>query len=288
MVNIEKLTVPEFNKLPLIVVGESKEVRYAGEGESIIRLKPTIYSFTHNRTGEVPGTDTLRLKSIQNILPIIRSLGIDHTYREVNDQWILSDLVMQPDLPDAPAFTPDDLTAKEIAELPKAPPIEVIAKARHTGTSKHRYFQFSEYCTRSGIKIGAEETYPEPVIRFDWRNPMHHPATDERLADEILPDQVANWFINTEVARKTAQTAFNGLCEYFSKKDLDLWDICFFISEDGKRMFGEISPDCMRVRTLGNMSLDKDIWRAGGSSDTIKSKWQQMINMLEKQKDHNE
>lgn len=281
MVDIETLTATEFQEMPLVTEGESKEVRYAGEGQVVIRLKPTIYSYTHNRTGIIEGSDTARLEVIQQLLPVITNAGLEHTYRQVNDAWILSDLVLRPELEGhGPVFRPDDLTSAEILELPKAPPIEVVAKARHTGTSKHRYYNFGAYPTRDGQHIKPEDAYPEPIVRFDWRNPMHHPVTGERLADEILPEAVADWFIDTHEATQIGARAFEVLSEFFRSKTLDLWDICFFITEDGKKLFGEISPDCMRVRALGDVALDKDVWRAGGSSDEVLEKWQTMATML--------
>jgi phosphoribosylaminoimidazole-succinocarboxamide synthase len=284
MVDIENLELEEFRELPLVVEGESKEVRYAGEGLVVIKLKPTIYSYTHNRAGEIPGSEVVRLQAIQRLLPCLRNLGLEHTYQQVNDSWILSELVRQPDLNDGPlGFRPDDLDIADFEKLPLAPPIEVIAKARHTGTSKHRYFNFNQHPTRDGEYIESESPYPEPIIRFDWRNPMTHPTTGQRLADEILPESMADWFIDTKQARLTAAKAFAGLSAYMRERDMDLWDICFFVSEDGQKLFGEVSPDCMRVRGLGKQALDKDVWRAGGSSDDVLRKWQTMVAMLDKQ-----
>ncbi len=279
---IESLTQKEFKELPLVVEGESKEVRYIGDGLTVIRLKPTIYSYTHNRCGIIPGSDTVRLQAIQKLLPTIIDAGLKHTYIDVNDRWILSKLVLQPEIKGQPKpFRPDDLKPEEISKLSIAPPIEVIAKARHTGTSKHRYYGFDTYPTRTGETIEKEGLYPEPIIRFDWRNPMYHPETHERLADEILPETIADWFIDTDQARQTASTAFQALTERFNSSGLDLWDICFFITEDGKSIFGEISPDCMRVRALGQVALDKDVWRAGGSSKEVLNKWQLMVERLD-------
>ncbi len=282
MINITHLTQQQFKALPLVIEGESKEVRYVGDGLVVIKLKPTIYSYTHNRTGRIGGSDTLRLKAIQKILPILKAHNIHHSYREVNDDWILSQLVLQPcqndqELP----FRPNDMSASDIAQLPVAPPIEVIAKYRHTGTSKHRYYAMDTYPTRFNDTIQPDRPYPETLIRFDWRNPMHHPQTRDRLADEVLSEQMADWYIDTCAARKLAAKTFAVLGQYFQASGLDLWDICFFISQDGSTLFGEISPDCMRVRTTDNSPMDKDIWRAGGSSKEIVTKWQTMIQMLQ-------
>ncbi len=277
---LSTLTTETFRSLPLVAEGESKEVRYYGDGQVVIRLKPTIYSYTHNRTGEIPGSDTARLRVIQSLLPVLLSAGIAHSYKSVTDTWILSDLVLQPITKNEKRFVPTDMTDEALAELSIAPPVEVVAKAVHSGTPKHRYYNFENYPTRlEGTYVGPEANYPAPFIRFDWRNPMYD-ATGTRLADEVLPEPMANWFIDVDEARKTAITAYAALRKHFQAKGLDLWDICFFVAEDGKKMFGEVSPDCMRVRSLGAESLDKDIWRRGGSSDVVLEKWNKLADIL--------
>lgn len=285
MMNIETLTPTEFVELPLVIEGESKEVRYAGDGEAVIRLKPTIYSYTHNRGGEIAGSDALRLRAIQALLPVLRQAGIAHTYIDVNDRWIKSRLVLQAPCVGAERFVPDDLSAAEVASLPVAPPLEVVAKARHSGTPKHRYFEFDRQQVRGnhprfpGLGFANDEPYPEPFVRFDWRNPLTDTAGN-RLADEVLPEAMADWFIDAPQAIKTARIAFDALRGHFRERNLELWDICFFVAEDGKTMFGEVSPDCMRVRAADGSSLDKDVWRQGGSSDQVLQKWQTLVDRL--------
>ncbi len=285
--DIDKLTVQEFNNLPLVTEGESKEVRYAGNGEVAIRLKPTIYSYTHNRTGIIPGSDTLRLRAVQTLVPLLQRAGIRHTYKAVNDAWILSDLVLQPETANgAQPFRPADLNPADIAALPVAPPIEVVVKEVHSGTPRHRYYDFDNFRTRkshprfSNVRLAQDTPYPERIVRYDWRNPM----TDNhgnRLADEVLPDQMADWYINVEKAGRTALRAFGVLSDFLNTKDLALWDICFFIAEDGETMFGEVSPDCLRVRAHDASPLDKDVWRQGGSSGSVMNKWQGFISLIE-------
>jgi len=284
MINIHTLTEEEFNSLPLVVEGESKVVRYAGNGHVVIKLKPTIYSYTYNRTGIIPGSDTLRLKAMQRILPYLKQHGVYHAYQDISDHWILATLVLQPVRKGKKKpFEPLDMTKEEIEKLPKATPIEVVVKARHTGTSKHRYFEMDTYRTRLHESINEDQKYPEIVVRYDWRNPMYHPTDNTRLADEVLSEQMADWYINVEKSRQLARRTFVLLTKLFSAHQLELWDICFFISEDGSMVFGEISPDCMRVRTSDNVAVDKDVWRAGGSSKHVLKKWQSMVQMLEKE-----
>ena len=279
---IDELTPEMFNGLPLVTEGESKEVRYIGEGLVAIRFKPTIYSYTHNRSGIIAGSETLRLRAAKALLPVLREAGIEHTYQAVSNDWVISRLVLQPELADEVApFRPTDLTPAQLEALPRATPIEVVAKAVHSGTPKHRYYRFGDYPLRkTATHINPEAPYPEDVIRFDWRNPLQD-ASGNRLADEVMPESMADWFIDVTEAKRTALVAFGALRRHLSGKGLDLWDICFFIAEDGKTMFGEVSPDCLRVRATDGTSLDKDVWRAGGSSETVLAKWGAFVKRLE-------
>ena len=57
-------------------------------------------------------------------------------------------------------------------------------------------------------------------------------------------------------------------------------------SSDGKVVWSEINPDCMRVKKLEGgqkrVDYDKDIWRSGGSSskEKIKEKWSLFNGLL--------
>ncbi len=279
--DIKSLSDKDFQKLPLVVEGESKEVRYAGHGTVVIRLKPTVYSYTHNRAGVIIGSDTLRLQAVQAFMPVLKKAGIYHTYLDVTNKWILSQLVLQPVTKDSPKpFRPADLTRQQLAKLPIAPPIEVVVKRIHSGTPKHRYYRFDQYKTRMNQSVTNDGPYPETIVRFDWRNPMSN-KQGERLADEVLPETMANWYINTEAAQKIAMKTFRALQARLEQVCIDLWDICFFVTEDGTKLFGEISPDCMRVRAKDGSSFDKDIWRSGGSSKDVLQKWKKFVEVLE-------
>ena len=132
----------------------------------------------------------------------------------------------------------------------------------------------------AGMKIENMEPYPEVVVRFDWRNPFWEPETHKMLADEILPDQLADLFIDVKEARKTAARTFSLLSDFLAEKDIVIYDLCLFISEDGKTVYGEISPDCGRYRHFDLGSLDKDVWRAGGSSEQVIEKWNLLYKMI--------
>lgn len=163
--DVDHLTDEEFEKLPLIVEGESKIIRNAGNGLCVIKFKPTVYSYTYNRAGVVENTDILRVKCSRIFLDVLRVNGIKHSFVRVGEKFILSEIV-------------------------KAPPIEIIVKAFHVGTPKYRYFAMSKYKVRNshpthaGFQIKDNGRYPIPFVRFDWRNPFKHPETGKKLADE--------------------------------------------------------------------------------------------------------
>jgi phosphoribosylaminoimidazole-succinocarboxamide synthase len=264
-IDIDTLSDQEFDNLPLVVEGESKIVRLASKGFVVIKFKPTIYSFTSNRTGIVPGSDLLRLRATKAFLQVLDDAAIDHAYVEVNDRFVLSRLVDKP------------------------PPIEVVIKAFHSGTSKHRYIGMAGQPIRASHPFHADRTfkddggYPAPIVRFDWRNPLWDPKNKDRMvADEVLGDSVADWFIDVAQARRTALQVYRALSNFLGPRDVVCYDLCLFITEDGRTVFGEISQDCGRFRHFDLGSLDKDVWRAGGSSEDVLKKWQMLLDIVEK------
>lgn len=282
MIDIAYFTEEQFNRLPLVVEGESKEIRYAGKGKVVIRYKPTIYSFTSNRTGIVEGSDILRLKATKRFLEAT-SIGSFHSYNQINDHWVLSDLLLER----ASVMNPNPFRPKDMywEDLRYAPPIEVIIKRFHSGTSKHRYFGMGGTSVRQshplygGHYINSENAYPVPIVRFDWRNPFQDP-NGKQLADEILPDSMADFYIDVKEARKTALRVYAELSDFLNDHDIICYDLCLFISEDGKTVYGEISQDCGRFRHYSLGSLDKDVWRAGGSSSQVLEKWQLLLELI--------
>jgi phosphoribosylaminoimidazole-succinocarboxamide synthase len=258
------LTLGAFRELPLYVEGESKEIRILNHTYGIIYFKPTIYSFTSNRTGIVEGSNVPRVKVSQVLCELLKENGIDHSYVLYGNEFVITRLVEN------------------------APNIEVVVKANHTGTSKHRYFGMGGSRVRMShpvywaMPIFDMEPYPAPIVRFDWRNPFQHPVTGVQLADEIMCDDQADLYIDVKEAKRTASKAFQVLSDFLVSKDIVIYDLCLFISEDGKTVFGEISPDCGRYRHFNLGSLDKDVWRAGGSSSEVLLKWNLLYEMITK------
>jgi phosphoribosylaminoimidazole-succinocarboxamide synthase len=287
MLDIDRLTDEQFRGLPLVVEGESKEVRYAGEGLAVLRFKPTLYSATAGRSGVVEGSERLRLRATRVFLEALRKAGVRHAYRAVNDRFVLSELVLQPATSRCPEpFRPDDLLAGELEQLAVAPPIEVVVERMHSGGSEHRYFGMTGHPARrshplfAGMSFGPVDAYPEPFVRFNWRNP---PEDDlgRRLAHEVLGDQMAGWFIDTAQARRTALAVYQALMEFLAPRDIVVYDLCLFLTEDGRTVFGEISQDCGRFRHFHLGPLDKDVGRAGGSNAELLERWRRLLEAIE-------
>lgn len=274
----------EFDKLPLVIKGESKEVRYAGKGKVWIRYLPTIYSFTHNRCGIVEGSDQLRLQATERFLGILNMAGIKHAYHFIKDGLVYADFLM----PHRSEFTKYGITPFVPEDIPyeprRAPPIEVIVKQFHMGTSKHRYVgmhrsEIRNTSVYAGKRVENEGSYPEPIVRFDWRNPLKN--KDARVADEILPEDLANLFIDVKKAKALARKTLAVLQEFLNTKDVVICDLCLFIDEEGECLYGEISQDCGRYRHYELGSLDKDVWRTGGSGDDVLKKWKILVDLME-------
>lgn len=70
--------------------------------------------------------------------------------------------------------------------------------------------------------------------------------------------------------------------QYYARQvGLQILDGCFMLDKYSNRIWSEINPDCLRVKSLSNeqsksrIDYDKDIWRYGGSSakEMIIKKW---------------
>lgn len=256
------MSLDEFRKLPLLREGESKEIRGLENGECLIYFKPTIYSFTANRCAIIEGSNVPRIKSSMILCELLKKNGINHSYLEYGEELVKSKWIENP------------------------PNIEIVVKANHTGTSRHKYFGMNTSRVRKSHKLYKNmiiedmQPYPELLVRFDWRNPFYHPETHQMLADEVLGDMMADWFIDVNKARQTVIKTYNILSDFLNEHDIVIYDLCLFITEDGETVFGEISPDCGRFRHYDLGSLDKDVWRAGGSSKEVLEKWNLLYEMI--------
>jgi phosphoribosylaminoimidazole-succinocarboxamide synthase len=88
-------------------------------------------------------------------------------------------------------------------------------------------------------------------------------------------------------AKEMARQTFLWLEKRFASAGFILVDICFFVDFSGQLIYGEISPDCMRVRRQpqdGNLdnaeALDKDLWRRGASPAEMASWYEHLHQQL--------
>lgn len=54
----------------------------------------------------------------------------------------------------------------------------------------------------------------------------------------VMCDTQADQYINVKEARKTATMTFSVLSDFLAEKDIVIYDLCLFISEDGKTVYG--------------------------------------------------
>lgn len=266
-----RIMAPDFDTLPLLTEGESKIIRQWNDKMVIIRPKPTVYSYSANRYGVVPGTDCLRMKFSAALFR--KMAGINSTNGVRPRSAFLSEI-------------PSQFGSLLVERKVETCNLEVRVKRYHIGSPIHRY-RYTENIesTQTCGPIKKWSRFDTPVVCFDWR----HPLLDEegnRLADEpISDDYAAVWMNNTGHAKEMARQTFLWMEDLFARADLCLIDMCLFIDREGHVIYGEISPDCMRVRFgRGDPSQaqpgDKDVWRAGSSPAELERTYTKIYQCL--------
>ena len=269
---IEKIPI-NFENLPLLVEGESKIIKSLNDKIVVELFKPTVYSYTKNRYGTVAGTEELRAKFTAEVF---RQMNIEKNKpngRHLNNAFLASIQTKEGTL---------NIQRKVVSSN-----LEVRVKRFHIGSPVHRYKYTDDHPTIAPkfTPLKKWDRFDNPLICFDWRNPL----TDDdgnRLADEpISDDYAAIWMHNVPQAKKLALDTFLWLEQLFYDAHLTLIDICFFIDQSGKYVFGEISPDCMRVREgrghpKDAKSLDKDLWRNGEKEDFLAKRYDHLYNVI--------
>ena len=257
----------DFAALPLLVKGDSKEIRLLTPRIALAKLLPTVYSFTFNRYGIVPGTDHVRARF---------SAALFREMAAEPGPWYLPSAFLG--LIESPV---GPLLAEEVVDTCN---LEVRVKRFHVGSPVHRYRHVESHATAfGGPPLQRWVRFDEPVVCFDWRHPLKG-DDGTRLADEPLPDDYAAiWIDSVPRARALASRAFKWIERRFSRAGLQLVDICFFIDRTGSVLYGEISPDCMRVRSRASAdaeALDKDHWRSGGEAHEVRSRYDRLHELV--------
>jgi phosphoribosylaminoimidazole-succinocarboxamide synthase len=262
----------QLETLPLLVEGESKIIKLLNSKMVVEQFKPTVYSFTHNRYGEVEGTAELRVLFSSEVF---RSMN---RYNHEQGKHLKNAFLAVINSADGPLM---------VQEKVETCNLEVRVKRYHIGSPVHRYKYTENYAT---VQLNEEPLkkwtrFDVPLVCFDWRLPL----TDEdgnRLADEPISDDYAGIWMNDIVeAKNLAREAFSWMERVFRDSGLLLVDICFFIDKTGRTLYGEISPDCMRVRDgLGepgeSSSFDKDLWRQGEKEQLLAKRYHKLFHIL--------
>jgi phosphoribosylaminoimidazole-succinocarboxamide synthase len=249
-------SVAGYADLPPFCAGHSKELkRTAVPGLLIGRFLPTLYSYTSNRAGTVPGTDALRLLISRLFWRALHRRGIATCYLACSGDFVL-------------------LTQEEL------PPVEVVVKRALVGTPAHIYQGLFERRDRFGAPFVRGERHAD-YVRFDYRNPLTSPA-GERLRDEMLPRPLAERLIDTKAATVSALAITAAVDALLAAAGLELLDICYFLDQSGAILCGEISPDNMRIKSHGpGGDFDKDLWRKQRPAHELIAQWSELLARLE-------
>jgi phosphoribosylaminoimidazole-succinocarboxamide synthase len=249
-------SVSRYAELPLFCSGNSKELRCTSvPGLLIGRFLPTLYSYTQNRTGIVPGTDSLRMKISGIFWRHLHGIGVRTCYLACSGDFIL--------------------VSQELI-----PPVEVIVKRALIGTPAHIYDRLFEQRDRFDKPFVKGERHPA-YVRFDYRNPLTSAAGD-RLRDEMLPLPLADRLIDTENATGLALKVSTAVEELLNAVGLQMLDICLFVDRSGTVLCGEISPDNMRIKSLeSDADFDKDLWRKGRPAGELTAQWANLHSRLD-------
>jgi phosphoribosylaminoimidazole-succinocarboxamide synthase len=249
-------SVASYPSLPIHHAGQSKELRRTtAPGILIGRFLPTLYSFTINRAGVVPGTDRLRMKISRIFWRHLHRIGIATCYLAASADFVL-------------------VSEESI------PPVEVIIKRALIGTPAHIYDGLFDRRDRFGRPFVKGEQHPS-YVRFDYRNPLTSKSGD-RLRDETLPLPLADRLIDTEAATASALKIAAAVDSVLNPVGLQMLDMCLFLNDTGNIFCGEISPDNMRIKHIRDGGdFDKDLWRKDRPAQEIVAQWGSLLSRLE-------
>ncbi|MGV8086536.1 MAG: hypothetical protein ACP5N1_02810 [Candidatus Woesearchaeota archaeon] len=258
------------------IEGESKKIHQLGN-IALVELKPTMYSFTYNRYGIVEGSELVRLDfwklfaSEINNTSVNAFLGLKNNFTDEISEFIKIGILTEkyPFISNYLGETTINNKRYAMIRFAKSiPPLEIVWKKYLVGTMKHNLKKVDSYKTKTGTNILYEEKFPKEFVRFDWRNPLPD-------KDECIPDDFAEFYINTNAAKKVSTLVSQIINNLLQKKGYELADICYFMNEDGNMIYSEITPDGMRIKKKEE-SYDKDLWRSGKEKKTVVETWKKL------------
>jgi len=222
-----------------VVVGHSKVLYTLDPENYLVKLIPSLSSFTYDRYEDVLGTEVLRLDFYEMAAHKLASAGVPVAFRRR----------VGPDM--------------YIAERCSNPPFEVIVKNVAGGSTTRKY---------PGLFVDGYR-FAQPVVKFDFRiDPEDQPIASDYLREAGYPP---------EEFKMVALTVNNVLRGWLAPRDL--LDFCIIIGqrEDGTSVVtSEVSPDCMRLRSVDGRPVDKDLYRQGATHAEILDVWSQLIKSL--------
>lgn len=103
------------------------------------------------------------------------------------------------------------------------------------------------------------------------------------IGDKCISEDLVKEYTNTDKVKQLVIDTYCAFQFYAREVGLEILDGCFMINREHEKIWSEINPDCLRVKSLGmRQDYDKDIWRVGGSSakSEIIKKWQLFNNIF--------
>jgi phosphoribosylaminoimidazole-succinocarboxamide synthase len=254
--------VRRFDELPLVHRGESSELRRAPvPGLLIQRMIPSLNSASQRRKGQLEGTVAARLATSSVLWRRLHRHGLATCHLTCDGAHLL-------------------VTEERV------PPVEVIVKAALIGTPTRRYRGLFDHTDRHGQPF-VQNAPHAPYVRFDYRNPAYD-AAGEPIHDECLPIALADRFLDTAAAERTALQIFALIEQSLRAIQLTVLDACFVLDDTGRVLCYELSPDNMRIKRAGWSTaprpadeFDKDLWRDHADDQQLLHQWLTLARMLQ-------
>ncbi|HCE77060.1 MAG: hypothetical protein CMK83_10325 [Pseudomonadales bacterium] len=307
-----------FQSLPLLARGQSKEVRMVNDQYVAIKYIPSLSSHTHSRFGMIAGTESLRMDMTTELFSYLDVKGIDNLFVTRIDDYLVFKTVCSPQLievifkfyhsgtpvwryhgidksvcrdgstieveepyPNSPIIRFDWRNPASVAF--KIPQNSVIKLSEILGDVVTIEKRESEYYAK--INQDKEPEYKAAILRHkEELGPDIYRVLDMNhfLHDEVLPDDLANCFIDVGEAKQLAQYSVYHVKSLLLQSGYELWDGCINITDDGKSLYGELSFDCLRIRRLNSSGsqecYDKDLWRHGVDEEIILKRYAKLVS----------
>lgn len=148
-INREEFDLTSLEATAPLYDGKSKRVWDLGDGRCLVRMVPSLSSFTHQREAMLPGTDRLRLDFYEKAARKLADEGVPTAFEERVDDTAY------------------------VAMLCSSPPFETIVKNLACGSTLRKY---------PGL-FAAGTRFRQPVVKFDFRiDPEDQPISDDYVA----------------------------------------------------------------------------------------------------------